>query len=188
MPKQFSYPVFAFRQQTGSPIQVAFVAPAGEILDWAGVPRKSDELLTGYQRFCDPNRVNQEIVPFFQNPMNCSPTAIILALRADSGFGTCTLDGIENLAINQVMSTTMRITLGTDDDDPQSVFNAASKYVNTRLRNAAGEEADEEESGPDVIECHEEAAAEVVRLCSGEYRPIASCADERMHLRLVQKL
>src|SRR4051794_34735071 len=91
MMKHYEYPVLAFRQQAESPVQVAFVAHSAEVLKWAGVPRKSDEFLTGYQRFKDDKRIRQEVVPFFQNPKNCSPTAIILALRAKTGLGSCRL-------------------------------------------------------------------------------------------------
>lgn len=52
----FVYRVLMFRQQEDAPIQVAFVAHASEVLSWAGVPRKSDELLTGFQRFRDTKR------------------------------------------------------------------------------------------------------------------------------------
>ena len=85
---KFEYDVLAFRQQEESPIQVTFVANAGDIMIWSGVPRKQDELLAGYQRFRDDNRINQEIVPFFQNDKNCSPTAVIVALRKGSGIGS----------------------------------------------------------------------------------------------------
>ncbi|HQU46564.1 MAG TPA: hypothetical protein PK867_27405, partial [Pirellulales bacterium] len=101
--KTFRYSVFAFRQQAAAPVQVAFVAPAQEILQWSGVPRKSDELLTGYQRFLDDQRVNEEIVPFFQDPKNCSPTAIIIALRKDSGLGKCLLDGADNIEPGKII-------------------------------------------------------------------------------------
>jgi hypothetical protein len=49
--KIFDYSVLAFRQQERSPVELVFIAKADEITTWAGVPRKSDELLAGYQRY-----------------------------------------------------------------------------------------------------------------------------------------
>jgi hypothetical protein len=142
---EFTYPVFAFRQQNEAPVQVAFVAPSGEILQWAGVPRKSDELLTGYQRFCDPNRVNQEIVPFFQDPKNCSPTAVILALRKDSGAGRCVLELEGTVETGKIVSGKLIITLDVDDANPDRLFTSALEYVNSRLgSNGQGSDAEPE--------------------------------------------
>jgi hypothetical protein len=130
--KTYTYDVLAFRQQEHSPIQVAFVAYAGEVMDWVGVPRKSDELLTGYQRFLDPNRINQQIVPFFQNPRNSSPTAIIVALRRDSGLGKCTLEA-SDVPAGKVILTKLHIEIDNTALDTDDVFVSALEYVNSRL-------------------------------------------------------
>ena len=95
--KAYAYDVFAFRQQEEVNIQATFTACADEILDWVGVPRKLDNLSTGYQRFLDKNRIDQERLPFFQspifqNPKNSSPTASQLVLRRDLGLGKCISD------------------------------------------------------------------------------------------------
>lgn len=131
--KTYSYDVFAFRQQEESPIQVAFVAYAGEIAEWVGVPRKSDELLTGYQRFLDKNRIDQEILPFFQNPKNSSPTAVIVALRRDSGLGKCIL---ENTSIPSETIISTKLSIEVDDMllNSMRVFEAAKEYVVARLQ------------------------------------------------------
>lgn len=128
----YPYTVLAFKQQTDSPIQVAFVAHAGEIMNWVGVPRKSDELLTGYQRFRDRNRINQEIVPFFQNPQNCSPTAIIVSLRGDSKLGRCTLETTD-IPPGSIVPTKLFIEVDEEALNTNRVFEAALQYVNSRL-------------------------------------------------------
>src|SRR6266576_1934422 len=138
----YSYPVIAFRQQAHSPIQVAFVAHAGDILSWSGIPRKSDELLTGFQRFLDPNRVDQEIVPFFQNSSNCSPTAVIVALRRDSGLGSCKLEATPGQA-GEIIQTKLSIDLDIDSLRTSTVFEAALEYVASRLKGTADEEQEE---------------------------------------------
>lgn len=101
-------------------------------MDWLGVPRKSDELLTGYQRFLDPSRINQQIVPFFQNPRNSSPTAIIVALRRDSGLGKCTLEN-SDVPAGRVVPTKLNIEIDNTALDSDDVFVSALEYVNDRL-------------------------------------------------------
>src|SRR5262245_7139169 len=119
--KQYRYKVFAFRQQESSPIQVAFIAKAGEVMDWAGVPRKSDELLTGFQRFRDDSRIDQEIVPYFQDSRNCSPTAIIVALRRDSGIGKCSLE-TSDIPMGQVIETFLTIEFDEEALNSDKLF------------------------------------------------------------------
>lgn len=48
-----TYPGFAFRQgmSASAPLIVSFVAPAEEVIDWAGMPRRSaDDAMAGFQR------------------------------------------------------------------------------------------------------------------------------------------
>jgi len=130
---RFEYQALAFRQQEKSPIEVAFVAYALDILTWAGVPRKSDELLAGYQRFLDRNRINQDIVPYFQEPKNCSPTAIIVALRTDSGLGHCFLENSDVKAGEPPITTKLVIEIDEDSLKTEKVFEAALLHVNFRL-------------------------------------------------------
>jgi hypothetical protein len=132
------YEVIAFRQQVKSPIQVAFVAHAGEILSWAGIPRKSDEMLTGYQRFLDEKRVDGQILPFFQNSENCSPTAIIVALRKDSTLGHCKLAN-ESIAPGEIIKTTLTILFDEASVQTDELFESALRYVNNRLSQSPSE-------------------------------------------------
>src|SRR5690348_11972457 len=129
---EFVYPIFAFRQQKDAPVQVAFVAHSREILEWAGVPRKSDGLLTGYQRFKDDVRITQDIVRFFQDPRNCSPTAIIVALRKDVGLGKCYLEKTE-FSPGIVTETKLHIEVDDNLMKGNAVFEAALRYVDDRL-------------------------------------------------------
>ena len=151
-----TYEVIAFRQQAESPIQVAFVAHAGEILSWAGIPRKSDELLTGYQRFLDEKRVDVQILPFFQTPENCSPTAVIVALRKDSTLGRCELAN-ESIAPGQIVNTTLTISLDEATLQTDELFETALRYVNGRL---AQEEPDPQGTANEDEECEVEEEGE----------------------------
>ena len=161
---QFTYEAFAFRQQEKAPIQVAFVADAGEVIQWAGVPRKSDELLTGFQRFRDDNRINQEIVPFFQDPKNSSPTAIIVALRRDSSLGGCTIDP-SDIPTGKATRVTLTIEFDKEALATDSVFDAAQAYVDSRLRGSTGDIsadddlADEEEDNEEDDDGEDESLA-----------------------------
>lgn len=131
--REFNYQGLAFRQQEASPIQVSFVAHAEEIMEWAGIPRKSDEFLAGFQRFRDDQRVDQEILPFFQDPKNCSPTAIIVALRKESGIGGARLSAVP-MQPGQILAAQITITLDDQKLASDDIFEAASSYVNSRLR------------------------------------------------------
>lgn len=167
---KFEYPVLAFRQQKGAPIEVAFVAYAGDVLKWSGIPRKSDELLTGFQRFKDEKRIDQEIVPFFANPANCSPTAIIVALRKDSGIGKCVLKD-QNVAAGAIVQTTLVIELDEKALETDEVFSAAQEYVDKRLGAEAdeaddSEEEDEAEADDDEEDDDEDEDEEIVHLGS----------------------
>jgi len=148
--KQFSYPVYAYRQQSKSPIQVCFVAPSDEIIYWSGVPRKSDELLTGYQRFLSKDRVDSEIVPFFNDPRNCSPTAIIVSLRSDTGIGKCKLNGADNIEAGEIRPATLIIELDEDKIASNEIFQAALDYVNSRITSSsAADDGTEDEDTED---------------------------------------
>jgi hypothetical protein len=70
-----------FLQNSKSPELFSFVASSNELLQFCGVARKSQDLLTNYQRALDPERVEREITPFFRIPDNCSPTAIVISLQ-----------------------------------------------------------------------------------------------------------
>jgi len=144
------YDVLAFRQQKDSPIQVAFVAYAQDVLKWAGIPRKSDELLTGFQRFKDDERIDKQIVPFFQFPQNCSPTAIIVALRADSGLGRCSLAQTA-IPPGEIVTTKLVIEVDGEALKTDAVFECAERYVSDRLGAEAAVDTEEEQE-----ECEEE--------------------------------
>jgi hypothetical protein len=63
-----------------APLLLSFVAPVNEIERWASVQGYIDETGHGFQRALDPTR-RDEIAAFFDEPQNCSPTAVSIALR-----------------------------------------------------------------------------------------------------------
>lgn len=157
---EITYPVLAFRQQPKSPIQITFVANAGDILTWSGIPRKSDELLTGYQRLKDTDRINRSIVPFFQNPSNCSPTAVIIALRSDTGIGSCTLKTTD-IPPGEVVETVLTIKVDDAALATDQVFEQALSYVKDRLSkdigmDVVGDEVNDDDEDLDEAEDEED--------------------------------
>jgi len=152
--KNYKYPVVAFRQQQDSPIQVAFVAYTAEVLEWAGVPRKSDELLTGYQRFIDRSRINSQIVPFFQDQHNSSPTSIVVALRRDSGLGRCTLEH-STVPPGEVVNTFLSVEIDDAKLETDDLYRKALEYVNNRLGNFTiptdTPDDDSDEDGEEIV-------------------------------------
>ena len=156
---KYTYKVIAFRQQSKSPIQVAFVAHAAEVLQWSGIPRKSDELLTGYQRFLDDARVDTQITPFFQTPENCSPTAVIVALRKDTLLGQCRLAN-ENVKPGKIVNTELTISFDEVAAEGPALFESALRYVSDRLAASTSpggsHTEDDSDSNDDVEESLEE--------------------------------
>ncbi|MEZ4218997.1 MAG: hypothetical protein R3E88_21205 [Myxococcota bacterium] len=162
---KFEYDVLLFRQQEKSPLQLAFVAPADDLLTWAGIPRKSDELLTGFQRFRDKKRVDEEIVPFFQDDKNCSPTALIVALRKEAGLGRCSLsdDAVE---VGEVKQARLTIEVDTAAFSTTRVFEEALQFV--RDRNPAlpgsGEDAEDADETEGLLDDEDDDTDEIVHL------------------------
>jgi hypothetical protein len=99
-----------FRQNPLSPEQFAFVASANELIRFCGVARKSHGLLSNYQRAMDKDRVRDEVTPFFKDPHNCSPTAIVVSLQqtnvCEIEFAT---DGNES-DVDEVTEVNVRVT------------------------------------------------------------------------------
>lgn len=80
---QFRYLAQRFRPRKKDDEQLLlFVAPASEIRNWAGVPRKAFDFQHGFQRTLDPNRVTQVVDFFREDPKNISPTSIVVGLSS----------------------------------------------------------------------------------------------------------
>jgi hypothetical protein len=77
-----TYDGIAYRQSrlATAPWLVSFVASAEEILEWAGIPRRSEHNLSGFQRGADPVRI-EKAKRYFELPVNQSPTALVLGIH-----------------------------------------------------------------------------------------------------------
>jgi hypothetical protein len=76
------YPAVAYRQATNptAPWIISFVAEADELLNWVGIPRRTEKGLVGFQRLDEEARVLRA-KEYFQEPNNQSPTALILGIH-----------------------------------------------------------------------------------------------------------
>lgn len=168
--KKISYRGFAYRQGTSqeSPLIVSFVAPAEEVVDWAGMPRRSaDDEMAGFQRAYDDSRV-EKAKEFFKVGKNQSPTAIVVGLHpsdhaatapqidfdpdtpSDAPIRPCTLtiwypeSGDDTIA--RVRSLIERRLSATDSDDERFAEPEAQ----------AGEDSEEAEDDGDLDEKNED--------------------------------
>jgi len=82
MKKNYPYFGVLFQQRESGPKSVLFLAPAEEISDWGGVPRKSAAFLKGFQRAIEKDHV-KDITEFFDKDANMSPTAVVVAFKPD---------------------------------------------------------------------------------------------------------
>jgi hypothetical protein len=84
----YRYTGRAYRQalDESAPWLLSFIAPAEELMEWAGVPRRSEQNQAGFQRLEDQSRVDRA-KEFFQQPVNQSPTSIILGLHGRQSDG-----------------------------------------------------------------------------------------------------
>lgn len=81
--KTVEYVATAYRQalDPSAPWLISFVAPAEEICKWAGIPRKTDNDLTGFQRPDEELRVLKAKDYFSKFNTNQSPTSLVLGVH-----------------------------------------------------------------------------------------------------------
>jgi hypothetical protein len=79
---RLTFDAVAHKQGTGPqvPWVVTFVSRVDELEPWVGIPRRSDKGLVGFQRLDNQEKV-ERAKEFFSNPMNQSPTALVLGIH-----------------------------------------------------------------------------------------------------------
>lgn len=84
---KYEYVAQSFRPRTDSSHRILlFVAAAGDIRSWAGVPRKAFDYQHGFQRSLNDSRVIDIVQYFRENPENISPTSVVLGLSDEVKF------------------------------------------------------------------------------------------------------
>jgi hypothetical protein len=139
----------SFRQNPGAPELFSFVGSADELRRICGVARKSENLLSNYQRALDEERVKRDITPFFRIPENCSPTAIVISLH-ETPLAKIAFEELDDqegdLAIRQKKLTLDIIDPGSLTD--AEIIEHAKKFLDQRLVGEInineGEDKDEE--------------------------------------------
>ncbi len=84
----YQYRARAYRQamDDSAPWLLSFVAKADDVRLWAGIPRRSDQNRAGFQRLEAQPRIDQA-KEYFQQPLNQSPTSLILGLHGKLADG-----------------------------------------------------------------------------------------------------
>lgn len=123
----------AFRQNPQAPQLFSFVASSNELKKICGVARKSEKLLTNYQRALDEDRVIKEVAPFFRDPKNSSPTAIVLSIHESPKVK---VDFVDIADGNGLGVDLKKITIEMEDVDSLSneeVIASAIEFLDSRL-------------------------------------------------------
>ena len=78
-----TYRGFAYKQNNheSAPWLISFVARAEDLRTWAGIPRRSDQGLVGFQRADDDKRVLRAKEFFAKHSANQSPTSIVVGIH-----------------------------------------------------------------------------------------------------------
>jgi len=147
-----TYPAFIFRQRPNSPLQVAFVAPSGEIDSWARVPTKRTGNIRNFQRAELPGHI-KEVETFFRDQDNASPTAVVVGfdpIRASDAVRVETDAGaFDETDLKPGVPLTGRVTIDwpidpgakTDEDRITSIMEWRPKleeFIFEELRDLSG--------------------------------------------------
>jgi hypothetical protein len=136
-----------------APWLVNFVAVSEDISEWAGIPRRSERGLVGFQRPDDPNRVDRA-QEFFKNPANQSPTTLILGVHPvqDESQRRVFLRFIDNYDDSNTRQCEIKVILDENDNDLSSAIEIIKSQIQIRLTSAEKGQSDEEDSEEETSE------------------------------------
>jgi hypothetical protein len=80
MKKEYSGVAYKQAISPNAPWIISFVAGANDLLEWVGIPRRTEKGLVGFQRLDNEEKVNRA-KEYFMDPNNQSPTALILGIH-----------------------------------------------------------------------------------------------------------
>lgn len=131
---RYTYKGTAYRQGTDpqAPWIVSFVAKAEELLEWVGIPRRSERGLVGFQRIDDPIRVDRA-KQFFMEPLNQSPTALIVGIHnpGSSDIRTVSLNFID--LEGDIRRCELIVEFSSDGISNTDLKNLIAKQIRFRL-------------------------------------------------------
>ncbi|MFV8669540.1 hypothetical protein ACNRC9_11050 [Ralstonia pseudosolanacearum] len=201
--KTLEYSATAYRQALNpdAPWLISFVAPAEEVHTWAGIPRKTDNTLTGFQRPDEEPRVLKAKDYFSQFTTNQSPTSLVLGIHQQSnGKRLVDLQFEDQDEDKSVRSCKLIITL--DEDEPladaverlKAQIRSRIAYTNDiendveLLEDNQGEEATTEDADSDFFDNEEiELGKSLLQNLLIKLDDPLWCKDNETHLRDLAK-
>ncbi|MFT3857687.1 MAG: hypothetical protein QM742_09385 [Aquabacterium sp.] len=203
MKKTFIYTGISFKQNKKAPELFAFVAPAEDLVDFCGVARKSEKILTNYQRALDEDRVLTEVTPFFRIAENCTPTAVVISLHEtplaelkfeDLGGGgdglnlkklVLTLTDPKSLTDDEVIEEAKKLLdarLATETT-PTLPETPADASQNSSIEDQEEDEAPEDETDSEIEESSDQ--TEEVEIGTSMLRDLRSQLDDQSQAKLI---
>lgn len=179
-----SYPGFAYRQtaETRAPWLVLTVIPAEELLQWAGIPRRTESSTMGFQRVEDDERVRRT-KEFFNLQPNQSPTALIVGVHPPVGRKP-----LVSLSMGEAQgdSGARPCTLTIDFDPATLTVEEARELVRDQLKARLGPSMEEgttedEEEDAGALEADAADAAEVASTEDEDAEPGIELAHSLLH-------
>lgn len=159
--KTLTYQGTAYRQalDPAAPWLVSFVAPAEEICEWAGIPRKTDNALTGFQRPDEESRVLRAKDYFSKFTTNQSPTSLVVGVhQQETQYQLVKLKFLDQADAER---TTRRCEVVVEYDPEESLEAAVDRLrAQIRTRLAGEEQTDEVDEESEEIEEELEGADE----------------------------
>lgn len=100
--KTFSYIAQLYVPREGAESILLFVAPAGHIREWAGVPRKAFDYQHGFQRTLEERRIKQVADYFAEDARNVTPTSVVVGFTGSMKIETVSdeLQGIVRITFS----------------------------------------------------------------------------------------
>ena len=149
---KYEYKFFAYKQSNHESANtiLSFVASADEISEWSGVPRRTDQLLTGFQRADDPKRV-ERAKEFFKKPQNQSPTSLLVGFMRE-GLGV-DIKFDEEVIDEKIELKTGILTIELEDDQTVELL---SETIITNIDKRLELISDEDSENGDSSETNEQ--------------------------------
>ena len=143
--KKISYKGTAYRQaqDATAPWLVSIVAPAEEIYEWAGIPRRTNQSLTGFQRPDDEKRVEKTQKYFTAFSRNQSPTSLVLGIhQSTENPPPIELNFLGEDPIGKTHLPCELIVSVDEEETIEKVISSIREQINRRLTESNGNDDD----------------------------------------------
>jgi hypothetical protein len=139
----------AYRQalDADAPWLVSFVATAEDLLSWAGIPRRTDNEMMGFQRAYEESRVERAKKFFQQFGLNQSPTSIVLGIhRPLEGEPVAVSLGFDASSDAEAAIRPCSLTVDLEGEPPlETLRNRLRKQIEARLAEDQADSAGSDE-------------------------------------------